>query len=298
MALYGSNGIQDILGYLKTYLAQKFALKADAVDLNSKVDKITGKGLSTNDYTNADKQIVDGVTAALAGKANTSHTHTKSQITDFPSSMPASDVYSWAKASTKPSYTASEVGAAASSHTHSKSQITDFPSSMPASDVYSWAKESSKPGYTWNEISNKPDSFTPSSHTHSKSQITDFPSSMPASDVYSWAKAASKPGYSASEVGAAPANWSFLATIQPDGSYTITNYSQYHEFLIISQELSSDKGWSNIFVADILARTVESLTFFESESNDSSLVTVYISGSNIQVSDGNAGGYEHYIYVR
>jgi hypothetical protein len=30
----------------------------------------------------------------------------------------ASDVYSWAKASTKPSYTASEVGAAASSHTH------------------------------------------------------------------------------------------------------------------------------------------------------------------------------------
>ena len=33
-------------------------------------------------------------------------------------SMPASDVYSWAKASTKPSYTASEVGAAASSHAH------------------------------------------------------------------------------------------------------------------------------------------------------------------------------------
>ena len=42
----------------------------------------------------------------------------KSMITDFPSSMPASDVYSWAKASSKPSYTYSEVGAAASSHTH------------------------------------------------------------------------------------------------------------------------------------------------------------------------------------
>ena len=39
------------------------------------------------------------------------HSHTKSQITDFPSSMPASDVYSWAKASNKPSYSASEVGA-------------------------------------------------------------------------------------------------------------------------------------------------------------------------------------------
>lgn len=47
-------------------------------------------------------------------------------------SAPASDVYSWAKASSKPSYTYSEVGAAPASHTHSKSQITDFPSSLPA----------------------------------------------------------------------------------------------------------------------------------------------------------------------
>ncbi len=51
------------------------------------------------------------INTALAGKSDTDHTHTTSQIIDFPSSMPASDVYSWAKASTKPSYTASEVGA-------------------------------------------------------------------------------------------------------------------------------------------------------------------------------------------
>lgn len=57
-------------------------------------------------------------------KADASHKHTKSQITDFPTSMPASDVYAWAKASTKPTYTASEVGAAASSHNHSASNIT------------------------------------------------------------------------------------------------------------------------------------------------------------------------------
>lgn len=57
------------------------------------------------------------------GKANTSHTHSKSQITDFPSSMPASDVYSWAKASSKPSYSWSEITGkpstfTPSSHTH------------------------------------------------------------------------------------------------------------------------------------------------------------------------------------
>lgn len=38
-------------------------------------------------------------------------------------SRPASDVYSWAKASTKPTYTASEVGAAPANHTQASSTI-------------------------------------------------------------------------------------------------------------------------------------------------------------------------------
>ena len=42
--------------------------------------------------------------------APSAHTHTKSQITDFPTSMPASDVSAWAKAATKPTYTKAEVG--------------------------------------------------------------------------------------------------------------------------------------------------------------------------------------------
>lgn len=46
---------------------------------------------------------------ALAGKAASVHTHTKSQISDFPTSMPASDVYAWAKAATKPGYSYSEI---------------------------------------------------------------------------------------------------------------------------------------------------------------------------------------------
>ena len=54
----------------------------------------------------------------IIGKPSTfppsSHNHTKSQITDFPTSLSASDVYAWAKAPTKPTYTYSEVGALAS----------------------------------------------------------------------------------------------------------------------------------------------------------------------------------------
>lgn len=54
---------------------------------------------------------------------------TKSKISDFPTSMPASDVPSWAKASTKPSYSWSEIGSKPStftpaSHTHGNADIT------------------------------------------------------------------------------------------------------------------------------------------------------------------------------
>ena len=49
------------------------------------------------------------ITASSVGAAASSHTHTKSQITDFPTSMPASDVYAWAKQSSKPSYSWSEI---------------------------------------------------------------------------------------------------------------------------------------------------------------------------------------------
>ena len=49
------------------------------------------------------------IKSALDGKSNTGHKHVKADITDFPTSMPASDVYSWAKQPSKPSYTISEV---------------------------------------------------------------------------------------------------------------------------------------------------------------------------------------------
>ena len=70
------------------------------VDINGKVDKVTGKGLSSNDYTTTDKN-------KLTGLENYTHptTHPYSMITGGPTSLPASDVSAWAKAGTKPSYT-------------------------------------------------------------------------------------------------------------------------------------------------------------------------------------------------
>lgn len=51
---------------------------------------------------------IDKIFSSFAKK---NHKHSKSDITDFPSALPASDVSAWAKASSKPKYTASEVGA-------------------------------------------------------------------------------------------------------------------------------------------------------------------------------------------
>lgn len=57
----------------------------------------------------ANRAVTNLLKSALDGKAASSHTHTKSQITDFPTKMPASDVYAWAKAENKPPYSWSEI---------------------------------------------------------------------------------------------------------------------------------------------------------------------------------------------
>ena len=116
-------------------------------------------------------------------------------VSGKPTSMPASDVYAWAKASSKPGYSWGEISGkpstfAPSSHTHNyvstvklgtvsyavSSNVVSlpaYPTTLPASDVYAWAKASSKPGYSWGEISGKPSTFAPSSHTHKWAEITD-----------------------------------------------------------------------------------------------------------------------------
>ena len=60
-----------------------------------------------------------------------SHKHSKADVTDFPASMPASDVSAWAKAPTKPTYTAAEVGAAEKAHGHVWGDVTGKPASYP-----------------------------------------------------------------------------------------------------------------------------------------------------------------------
>jgi len=80
----GASGTFDTLGEIET------AVK-------NKVDKVDGKGLSTNDFTNAEKTKL--------ASALTSYTETDPTV-------PA-----WAKAEKKPTYTAAEVGAVPTTRT-------------------------------------------------------------------------------------------------------------------------------------------------------------------------------------
>lgn len=141
---------------------------------------------------------------SISGKPSTftpsSHTHTKSQITDFPSSMPASDVYAWAKAPSKPSYSWYEITSkpstfTPSSHTHPLSDISDLQASWDAllkaaPSAYvtrwpSWSEVTSKPSFatvatsgSYNDLSNKPSipsaetAATIMSKINSQSEIT------------------------------------------------------------------------------------------------------------------------------
>ena len=81
---------------------------------------LDGKANSSHNHNISD---VSNLQSSLDGKSDTGHTHTKSNITDFAHTH--DDRY----------YTESETdnllsGKASSSHTHTKSEITDFPTSM------------------------------------------------------------------------------------------------------------------------------------------------------------------------
>lgn len=58
-------------------------------------------------------ELVDGInanTTSISNLSTVARTGSYTDLSNKPTSLPASDVYSWAKSSTKPTYTASEVG--------------------------------------------------------------------------------------------------------------------------------------------------------------------------------------------
>ena len=128
----------------------------------------SASGVNTGDETLATIKTKLGITT-LSGS------NTGDQV--LPTTLPASDVYAWAKAAAKPAYTATEVGLGnvpnlvfSGSNTGDETTATiktklgittlsgantgdqTIPTTLPASDVYAWAKAATKPSYTPAEI--------------------------------------------------------------------------------------------------------------------------------------------------
>ena len=130
--------------------------KANVTALEGKVDKITGKGLSSNDYTDFDKAIVSNIEEELEKVIEEleptlmEEINKKVNISDVKDNLTSSDVDKPLSAKQGKELKTLVDGKASSSHTHLKSDVTDFSHTHTKSEV------------------------TDFNHTHTKSEITDF----------------------------------------------------------------------------------------------------------------------------
>ena len=162
--VYFSGGKPVVIGYT---IAKSVPADAKFTDTN------TWRGIQNNltsDSTDQSLSAAQGkvLKTLVDGKAPSSHKHTKSQITDFPTSMPASDVSAWAKAATKPSYTKSEVGLSNVDNTADKDKSVKFATSAASATnaqclnndsqymKFHWSGKNGQPTWLWggNDASN------------------------------------------------------------------------------------------------------------------------------------------------
>ena len=130
----GLDGLKHFWSKAKTWIINRITTEVTAkiaeIVANAPEDLDTLKEISdwisthANDASAMNSAILAN-TEAISGKADKSHTHSKSEITDFDHNH--DDRY----------YTESEIdtklsGKADKIHTHTKSEITDFPTSLPA----------------------------------------------------------------------------------------------------------------------------------------------------------------------
>lgn len=99
-------------------------------------------GLSKATHVTIDNS---GLYSGTAAKANSVPW---TGVTGRPSSLPASDVYAWAKASTKPSCTKAEVGLGSVDNTADSAKSVKYATSAGSANAVAWANVSGKPSIT------------------------------------------------------------------------------------------------------------------------------------------------------
>ena len=217
------------------------AATTSTAGLMSASDKTKLNGIATGATAN-----IGTVTQVKVGSTAYNPSSGVVSLPAYPTTLPASDVYSWAKTSSKPSYTASEVGLGNVGNykavsTVASQGLNDTEKSNARANI--GAGTSSFSG-SYNDLSNKPTIPTKTSQLTNDSGYTTntgtvtgvkvgstsyspssgivslpaYPTTLPASDVYSWAKASSKPSYTASDVGLGNVgNFKAVSTVASQG---------------------------------------------------------------------------------
>lgn len=182
--------------------------------VSNKVDKVSGKGLSTEDYTTAEKSklssieananryvhpndagtrhVTDAEKTIWNGKANASHGN------HVPATQSANNKKFLRCDNTWQDVTPGNIGAAALEHNHDSRYYTESEANAKFvskedlgaagyGDMTKAIYDTNNSGIVdkaesvaWDGITGKPPTFPPSAHTHTKSQISDFPTSLPA----------------------------------------------------------------------------------------------------------------------
>ena len=152
---------------------------------------------ATSDITGLDTALSSKATLAQGNKADSAVQSVKIGTTEYksgttvtlpsyPTSLPASDVPSWAKQKTKPSYSASEIGLGNVGNfkavsTVASQGLTDTEKSNARANIGAQIAGSyASSTHNHDDKYQAKGSYASASHTHTKSQITDFPTSMPA----------------------------------------------------------------------------------------------------------------------
>ena len=175
--------------------------------LDSKISDLEKRVSSNENEAAAMNTEILANTEAINGKADKIHTHTKSEITDFPTSLKNPNAltingktYDGSSAVNAGVQTVANGGTGVTTQADinkafigdlevGDSDVTDsteFVSSWASDNGFSDTNAINKPykrkfSKVWNYIKGKADSiYAASSHTHTKSEITDFPSSLPA----------------------------------------------------------------------------------------------------------------------
>ena len=225
----------------------------------------TAGGVTNGVYTTgsyANPAWITSLAASKVGLGSVDNTADSAKSVSYAAtagSAPASDVYAWAKAATKPSYTASDVGLGSVNNTADSAKSVSYAAtagsagSAAANDVYAWAKAATKPSYTYSEVGAQvagsyqaagsyeaPLTFSLAGLSRSVNAISisygvaagtvcqgndvRLGDARIAADVYYWAKQSTKPSYAFNEITSAAISCTTITATSITASGDITAF--------------------------------------------------------------------------